>query len=602
MNGEVSIRFLPQGKKVSVSSDSTILEAAQCSEVMIDSICGGRGRCEKCLVKDLSGKAAEPTEREKELLSPQQVVEGFRLACQSRVREGLEVRVVQETAEQGLRGKEIGGTSLNGLESRISKKYIELTPPSEKDRASDWNRITRALPETKQISLETLKKIPELLREKDFGLTLTLFKDEILTVRAGYSDSKGYGLAVDLGTTTVAAYLVDLESNRIIASGASLNKQSSLGADVISRLSAATEETGGLEKLKKAAATTINEIIEGLVAEHRTVWENIHLVTAVGNPTMMHLFLGINPRGLAGFPFTPAFSDLLTLPASETGLSLPGHSKLEILPLISAYVGADTVAAAVTADMDTPDPPRLLLDIGTNGEVVLACKDKIWACSTAAGPALEGGAIKFGMRAGPGAISAVTISEDVKVTVMGAGAARGICGSGLLDAVAQMLERGLINKTGRLKDGKTLPESIPPAIRSRLMPGERGQNFYLAPEVFLTQGDISQLQLAKGAMRAGIEILMAEAGITPEDLEEVLLAGAFGASLNPKSLVTVGLLPPFPLEKVKAIGNAAGLGAVLCLLSETHHRRALALARKINHLELSLQKNFQEMFIQGIKF
>ncbi|MEW6187924.1 MAG: ASKHA domain-containing protein, partial [Thermodesulfobacteriota bacterium] len=336
--------------------------------------------------------------------------------------------------------------------------------------------------------------------------------------------------------------------------------------------------------------------------ENRVVREDIHLVALVGNPTMTHLFLGINPIGLAGFPFTPAFSNLLTLSASETGLNLPRHTKLEILPLISGYVGADTVAAALAVDLDFPGPPRLLLDIGTNGEVVLACRDKIWACSTAAGPALEGGAIKFGTRAEPGAISAVTIADDVHLSVIGMAVARGLCGSGLLDAVAQLHGRGLLHPTGRFKDSADLPPGLPLEIRRRLTPGEKGKIFYLTPEVYLTQSDINQLQLAKGALRAGIEILMAEAGIALHDVEEILLAGAFGSSLNPQSLLTVGLLPPFPLEKIKAVGNAAGLGAVLCLLSETHHQRALALAGKTNHLELSLQKNFQEKFLQGLKF
>ncbi|MEW6186119.1 MAG: 2Fe-2S iron-sulfur cluster-binding protein, partial [Thermodesulfobacteriota bacterium] len=253
MNPQVQIRFRPQGIKVSVPSDLTVLEAARESGVVIDSICGGKGRCGKCLVKDLSGKAEEPTEREKEFLSSQQIREGFRLACQTRVREDQKIQVVQETVAQGLRGKEIGGVVLDGVKSRITQKYVELLPPSAKDQVSDRERITRTVPEIKQISLETLKKLPGVLRETDFKLTLTLFEDEILTIKAGNSNSKSYGLAIDLGTTTVAVYLVDLESRQITASGASLNRQSSLGADVISRISAAQEHPEGLDRLQKSA-------------------------------------------------------------------------------------------------------------------------------------------------------------------------------------------------------------------------------------------------------------------------------------------------------------------------------------------------------------
>jgi uncharacterized 2Fe-2S/4Fe-4S cluster protein (DUF4445 family) len=512
------------------------------------------------------------------------------------------VLVGQEPISRGLRGKEIGGTVLSGFEGRVKTRYVELDPPSAKDTASDWERITRSLPGIKQPGLETLKKISRLIRKADFKLTFALFNNEILTVEAGEEDFKSYGLAVDLGTTTVAVYLVDLESGQIKASGAALNKQSSFGADVISRLSFTQEHPEGSATLQKRAAATINGIIDQLSADNPSIQENIHLVTMVGNPSMMHLFLGINPQGLAGFPFTTVFSDLLTLTGLEAGLTVPSHTRLEILPLVSAYVGADTVATALAAGMDAPGPPRLLLDVGTNGEIVLAFGDKILACSTAAGPALEGGGIQLGMRAGPGAISGVTMIKDVELSVIGPGPAKGLCGSGLLDTVAQLLNQGLITKTGRFKEIDGLPGDLPPAIKRRLTPGKKGRIFHLAPGIYLTQADINQLQLAKGALRAGIEILMAEAGITFNDLEEIMLAGAFGANLKAESLITVGLLPPFPVEKVKTIGNAAGLGAVLCLLSDQHHQRALKLARRIEVLELSLNLNFQEQFMAGIIF
>lgn len=602
MNNQVLISFGPHGKRVSVSSDYTVLEAAQSCGVMIDSICGSRGRCGKCLIKDLSGIVENPTETEKELLSPQQIREGIRLACQTKVREGLEVQVVYEETQQGLRGKDIGGALFNSLEGRIKKRHIDITPPSEKDQASDWDRITRALPEIKQFSLETLKRMPGLLREADFKLTFTLFEDEILTGGIANSDSPSYGLAIDLGTTTVAAYMVDLESNQIIATKAALNKQIIFGADVISRINVAQNHPDGLGRLQKAAVDTINMILDDFFAQFPLCRANTHLLTLVGNPAMIHLFLGLDPQGLAKFPFAPVFSNAFTLRAAEAGLTLPPHTRLEILPLVSAYVGADALAAALAVNMDVSGPPRLLLDIGTNGEVVLTCKDKIWACSTAAGPALEGGAIKFGMRAEPGAISAVKLTDDVKLSIIGMHQARGLCGSGLLDAVAQMLGRGLIGMTGRMKSADSLAQGLPGGIAGRLTPGDKGQHFFLTPEIYLTQEDISQLQLAKGAMRAGIDILMQAAEVTVDDLEEVMLAGAFGAGLRPESLITIGLLPPLPLEKIRAVGNAAGEGAVLCLLSHEHHQRVSRLAGRIKNLELSLHKDFQDRFIKAIKF
>ena len=602
MNRQLRITFAPQKITVSTPLGSTILEAALSAGVQVDSVCGGKGKCGKCRVKILAGEAGELTELEQCILSVEEAQEGIRLACQTKVREAMEVMVSEEPKGQGLRGKEIEGTVLSSFKGRVKKKYVDLNPLSEKDQASDLERITNALPALTQPGLEALKKISTLIRPADFKLTFTFLNNEILTVEAGDTERKSLGLAVDLGTTTVAVYLVDLKSGHIRASAAALNKQSPFGADVISRVSFTKERPEGLATLQKAAAATINGLLDDLLANNPLGRENIHLVTMVGNPTMMHLLLGINPQGLAEFPFRPVFSNHFTLMAVEAGLKLPAHTKLEVLPLVSAYVGADMVAAALATGMDAPGPPRLLLDIGTNGEMALAHNGKILACSTAAGPALEGGGIKFGMRAGPGAISAVEITDNVKLRVIGRQSAKGLCGSGLLDAVAQMLNLGLITKTGRFKKVDSLTEKFPPVVRRRLKSGEKGCIFHLTPEVYLTQADINQLQLAKGAMRAGMEILIEKADIGFDDLEEILLAGAFGASLSPKSLIAVGLLPPVPAKKVKAVGNAAGLGAILCLLSEEHHQRALRLARRIEYLELSLNSDFQKLFMEGIRF
>jgi uncharacterized 2Fe-2S/4Fe-4S cluster protein (DUF4445 family) len=594
------ITFSPAETTVSVPAGYTVLDAARKAGLSVDSICGGKGTCGKCLVKILTREACELSDAGREI-SPASASDR-RLACQTPVEDGMRVLISSEPLDTGLKGKEIEGTLCAGFMKRVRKAYLRLDPPSGPDPASDWARVTRALPDLRQPGLKGLQQLSALMHPSAFTATVAFLDNEWLSVEAGDTEKENFGLAVDLGTTTVAVYLADLHDGRIVVSGAALNEQSPFGADVVSRISYADAHPEGLATLQKAAVKTINKLLDDLMAKRSIDRENIYLITVVGNPTMLHLFLGMNPEGLAAFPFRPVFSDALTLTAFETGLNLPAHTKLEILPLVSAYVGADTVAAALAAGLDQPGPPRLLLDIGTNGEVVLAVNDKIWACSTAAGPALEGGAITFGMRAVPGAISAVTITDDVALSIIGRRSARGLCGSGLLDVVAQLLDKGLIGKTGRLQDAKGLPEGLSVAVRKRLTPGEKGRRFHLAPEVYLTQGDISQLQLAKGAMRAGIEILMAEAGITVDDVEEVLLAGAFGANLRPESLVAVGLLPPVQRKKIKTIGNAAGVGALLCLLSEEHHHRALHLARRMKCLELSLRKDFQDRFMKGMQF
>jgi uncharacterized 2Fe-2S/4Fe-4S cluster protein (DUF4445 family) len=602
MSDERKITFFPQEQTVSVPAGCTILEAAQRAGLVIDSLCGGKGRCGKCAVKMLAGEVGEFKDMGNKILSAEESAKDLRLACMICVEDGMEVLISREPSNSGIKGKEIDKVVSIDFVKRINKRYLNLKTNSGQNQISDWERITQVLPDLKQPDLKALKKISVLMRKSEFKATFTSLDNEFISIERGDTENKNYGLAVDLGTTTVAVYLADLHTGQILDSGAALNEQSSCGADVVSRISYADEQPKRLAALQKAVAKTINELLDNLLTKHSIDRKSIYLITLVGNPTMTHLFLGINPQGLSVFPFNPVFSGSYTLRACETGLVLPSQTKLEILPLVSAYVGADTVAAALAADLDQSGPPRLLLDIGTNGEVALAFNGNIWACSTAAGPALEGGAIKFGMRAVRGAISEVNITDDVEISIIGDHTARGLCGSGLLDAVAQMLGSGLISKTGRLKDFQSLPEELSPAIRRRLTLGEKGHIFHLTPDVYLTQGDINQLQLAKGAMRAGIEILMAEAGITFDDVEEVLLAGAFGTSLRADSLVTVGLLPPFPQQKIKAIGNAAGVGALLCLISDGHHQRAVNLAKEIKYVELSLQKDFQDRFMKGIKF
>lgn len=602
MHGHRKITFFPKKRTVSVPTGHTILDAARQAGMDIDSVCGGKGKCKKCTVKILAQSEEDLNDITQHVLAGAEPKKNLRLACQTLVEDGMEVLILNEAAKIGPRGKETDISVISDFKARIKKRYLKINLRSNEDLISDLEVIGRAVPGLKQPNLKILKKIARYMRKPDFKATIALKGDEVLCIEDGNTEKKNYGLAVDLGTTTVAVYLVDLHSAQVVDSEAALNEQSPFGSDVISRISYAIEHPRKLAILQKAAAGTVNNILHNLLTKNSIDRKNIYLITVAGNPTMVHLFLGINPQGLAEFPFNPAIRGLFALSASETGLSLPAHAKLEVLPSVSAYVGADAVAAALAAGLDRSGPPRLLLDLGTNGEVVLAHNGNIWACSTAAGPALEGGAIKFGMRAVRGAICAIHITDDVEISIIDDKTAKGLCGSGLLDAVAQMIGCGLIGKTGRLKNSDSLPVELSAAIRRRLLPGEKGQNFHLTQEVYITQEDINQLQLAKGALRAGIEILMTEAGITSDKIEEIMLAGAFGAGVRPESLIAVGLLPPFPPDKIRAIGNAAGVGALLCLLSDENNQRALNLSKHIKYVELSLRKDFQDRFLQGMKF
>ncbi len=602
MSEKCLVTFLPNQVKVLVPTAYTIAAAAAQAGLALDSPCGGKGWCGKCRVKVLARVTSNHTEAEHNLLSQEEIQTGVRLACQTQVHNGMKVVINEEAVGDLLAVKETICPTCANFEARVKKIYLNLSPSLHQDFISDWETICTLSKIVKHPSLVSLQKLSKLMRQPKSGITVACSDGELLAVEPGDTEYKNYGCTVDLGTTTVAAYLVDLTCGTILAANADLNRQCSFGADVISRISYVKDNSDGLLALQNAAVDTINGLLKGLFTQAMVCAEHVYTITVVGNPTMIHLLLGISPLGLINVPFRPAFSDTVTLQASEVGLEVPPHVKLTVLPLVSAYLGADLVAAILAADMDRPGLPRLLLDIGTNGEMALSFNSKIWACSTAAGPALEGGGIKFGMLAKPGAISRVSILDDVELSVIGGRLPCGLCGSGLLDTVAQMLNRNLITHTGRFRD-TALAENLPPAIKNRLSRDEKGFVFHLTKDIYITQNDIQQVQLAKAAMRAGVEILMKTAGIQKyDDLQEIIVAGAFGANLRPESLVTIGLLPPISTTKVRPFGNAAGTGAFLCSVSQQHFQNALRLARRIEYLELAIRRDFQDSFIREIAF
>jgi len=555
----------------------------------------------------LSGAVTPATEIEEKHRRQGHMTEQEVLACQRRPLDHVTVYIesgstVRPSAQTG---KDIDPGDGHVPVPHVLKQFQALSPPSLEDQTPDLERLRQALDADIAATPGVIATLPELLRKNEFNVTAVIFQDRLVAVEGGDTSGEAYGIAFDIGTTTVAGYLADLRTGAMLDSVAATNRQARIGADVITRVAHTLEDRDGLARLQGDVVASLNGMIADLLAQNGIDPSRLYLLTAAGNTVMSHLLLGISPRALAQAPFVPAFRSRLVVPTRRLRLRAPVHARLLVLPNIASYVGSDITAAILATDLDRPRGIRLLIDIGTNGEIVLAQGFRRVACSTAAGPAFEGAGVRQGMRAEAGAISAVRIGDDVRLSVVGGGTPRGICGSGLVDAVAELIRIGIIDRGGRLCRAESCPAGVPPALARRLRAGGEGPAFLLvegASEVVLHQQDIRALQLAKGAIRAGIEILLERWGLTAADLDGVLLAGAFGSRLRAESLLAIGLLPPLAPEKIRPVGNAAGLGAWLSLISVPQWERAAAIAAGTEHVELSGHPAFQSRFIEALDF
>lgn len=607
----IKVKFLPSNRVVQVTPGATILEASIVAGVQVESTCGGKGTCGKCKVQILSGDTSSPTALEEAFLSSAQLTNRWVLACQHLLYQDTVVGVGQH---KDVYDRKLGfaeNTEIKELSPGIHKYPVILQVPSVSDQTPDWERLLSALPMTGiPFSRSVAAGLPKTLRSAGFRVTAVMDQNRVLAVEPGDTSTRCFGLAVDIGTTTVVVYLIDLTNGMTVASGAITNPQQGFGADVISRISYASSGSEGLRQLQEKVIGGINDLIANLSKDAHVGREEIYQMTVVGNTTMSHLFLGVDPTYLGPAPFIPVFRQEVDLEARELGLDILPSARVVVLPNVAGYVGSDTVGVMLAARVDHLQGINLLVDIGTNGEIVLADKERILTCSTAAGPAFEGAEIKCGMRAADGAIEGIQISDDVELTIINDTKARGICGSGLIDGIAEMLKTGIINASGRLAGADAQLERLLPGLRGRLRDSTAGREFVLVwgkdsatgEDIVIHQKDIRQVQLAKGAIMAGTRILLAQMGIEPEDINLIFLAGAFGNYIKKEAAITIGLLPPIPLERIKSIGNAAGDGAKMALLSTTERERAVALANGAEHIELSIVKEFQSQFVKSMNF
>ncbi len=597
---------------------TSILRGAHAAGIDITATCGGRGRCTSCRVKFVTGTVPPPTIMDEIQLGDDQVREGYRLSCQCVPSEAVTVQVAPPLEERAFQilgaGPGVVGMGRVTLDSGIRKQVVKVgLPREEHHQTSDLEQLAAALGVTPaDVGLAVLQGLPGALRDDPAGVTVTTFAaaggERVLAVERGDTAGMKFGLAVDIGTTSVVSTLIELESGEQLGSVSSLNPQAVFGGDLMSRIAFAQFHPGNLRKLHTRIVGLLNQHIEEICRQSGVLAKWIYKVVVVGNTCMHHLLLGIDPSYVGLAPYAPVMRHPLVLPARELFLKVAPEARVCLLPLVAGFVGADAVAVALATRIYESAEIRIAVDIGTNGEVLLGSRDRLWACSAPAGPALEGAQIRHGMRGALGAIDRVTVDDDLHVHTIGEADALGICGSGLIDLVAGLLDAGVIDWTGLIQVESRA--ALPPKLAERVvMRGEERQVIVLRPgeagaraEIVLNQDDVRQVQLAKGAIASGVVMLQHVAGVPDARVAELMLAGGFGNYVSIASALRIGLIPPLPVERIRYVGNAAALGAQLCLVSETERRRAESVAARIEHVSLAAHPDFERIFVEAMNF
>lgn len=603
----MTVTFLPSGVQTEVSSHETLLAAAGRAGVPIDAACGGAVKCGKCKVRITQGAVTPLSDAERALLSQTEVELGFRLACCAAAEGDLTV-IVDDRHGGSTRKKSMAKLPEDfRFAPAVTLRTVTVPRATMEQQTDALQRLRAALDMPSLMpAAGALAALQQALDCKRGKVTAVLRGSELITVLGG-EETACYGVAFDIGTTTVVGMLWDLATGEALANAARTNDQGVFGADVISRIQFSMTESGNLALLQKKVRFTLESILTELCLAAEISPLSIYDVTVVGNTTMSHLFLGVSPKPLSRTPFAPVFTEGQIIPAALLGLPVHPRAAVHLLPNIAGHVGSDITAMMLAAEIDKLQGNHVAIDIGTNGEVVAVSHGKLVCCSTAAGPAFEGACIRSGMRAAAGAIERVDmVNGDIAIAVIDDAAPIGLCGSGLIDAIAALLHCGALLPSGRLLTRDEAAE-LPPAIRARLVEENGAPAFLLAESadgapILLIQQDIREVQLAKGAILAGIQTLLQELGITEDDLDSVLLAGAFGNYIRRESALAIGLLPAVAVEQIIPIGNAAGAGASMALLSVEQRRHAASLATMARHVELSMNETFQECYISAMQF
>ena len=608
----LTVSFLPQGATAEVPEGTTILEAATQARVDLPAPCGGQGRCGRCKVQLQDGQVGQP---ENAHLSPEERARGFVLACQARLRGPASI-LLPETVRLERVASGVGVTDSKALTPACDWKhsptlevlYVECELPSLADNTNDLARLRRTLLQQRnianvEIALPLLRVLPQRLRGDDWRVTVVLEplknRFRLVDVIPGRPAERVCGAAVDIGTTTVKLFLVDMLTGEVVDSASAYNAQIARGEDVISRI-IFSQKPGGLEHLQRLVLKTVNGLLAEVAQRQGIDLTEIHILSAAGNTTMTQLFLGINPKYIREEPYLPTMTHSPHLSAGEIGLVTNPNAPVYCAPGVGAYVGGDIVAGVLSSGMYQANQLTLFIDVGTNGEIVLGNSDWLIACACSAGPAFEGAGVRCGMRATDGAIDEVIVDGHTFETtcrVIGDREPEGICGSGLLSALAEMFVTGVVDKAGRIR--RDLPSS-------RVRVGEHGAEFVIAwgedsrPDIVLTEVDINNLVRAKGAVYAGFSILLRSLGLDFSMVEQILIAGSFGQYINIEKAIQIGLLPDLPWDRFRYLGNTSLLGAYQTLLCQERREIADQIAAKMTYLELSADNRFMQEYTSAL--
>jgi uncharacterized 2Fe-2S/4Fe-4S cluster protein (DUF4445 family) len=603
----VRLHFTPSEKEVRVPTGVTVFDAASWNGVAIDSTCGGHGTCKKCKVRVLSGSV--PIQRlDIRAFDPAQLEDGWRLACMAAANTDLVVEVPPLTTRPKAATVGVGRQVI--LRPALQKRYVELDEPTLSDQRTDLRRVLDAVDDLDlRVDQAVLRRLSRTLRESDWLVTVVVVDDELVGIEPGDTTATLHAIAFDLGTTTVVANLMDVKTGTPVAVRSMLNRQQPFGADVISRISATMLDPAALDKLQALAQETLDELTREVCEEAGIDPTSVYEVALAGNATMVQIVLGVDPEPLGMAPFIMAAASYSGLLASDLGIGINPRARATVFPALGAYVGGDIISGVLATGMDRDKRLRLFIDVGTNCEIVLGDGERLIATAAPAGPAFEAASIRCGMRAADGAIEVVRVTDDaLELGVIGDATPVGICGSGLVDAVSELVRVGLIDASGRFVDDETAAATVP-AIASRLVTRDGERLFLLAEEgdtaasdVFLSQRDVRELQFAKAAISTGWRLLLEEMGVEEQDVQQVLLAGSFGTYLSPSSAVRIGLVPKLPVLRIVSAGNVAGEGAKMVLLSGQERHGAQTLLDEIHYVELSDRSDFNDRFIEQLAF
>ncbi len=606
------IIFLPANRTGYFEHGITVRDAALELGIIIESDCAGIGSCAKCKVEIKQG-ADSPTIVEQQLLTPDELKKGVRLACQSSVSADCMCLVRTTLKPEEVRIMTEGLLTDIDLNPDIQKVLVQITPAQLGEKYFDFERIIESLQHQgygiSDYDFQVTRDVARTLRTNDYRITAVIERERLIAVEPGDTTQVLYGVVVDIGTTTVAIKLVNLVTGDVAAVNSAANPQAAHGADVVSRLNYIIQHPGGLKRLNQLIIKLINALIRNLADEAGIKLDMIYKIVLAGNTVMQHIALNIDPRHLAHKPYAPAFQGPATLAAVSLGIKINPHGICYAIPNLACFVGSDITSVLTILALDKQDEFQLAIDMGTNGEMVIGSKDRLLCCSSPAGPAWEGACITWGVRAVYGAIERAEIENDeLHFRTIGDGDPVGICGSGLIDIVCEFLRAGVIDKSGRILNPVQLPTDKISRLTDFVAGGKNGSRELKITEIdnsnsiTVSQDDIREIQLAKGAIAAGVSILIAEVNISPDDIAAVYIAGAFGNHIRAQDVLDLGLIAKISPEKIKFIGNAALTGAEAILRSGKARERAEQIAKKIEYIEIADEPAFQDSFVESLHF